>query len=198
MNIKYLNFIHSTSSGQEFQISNSCLRQYGFTFIEAILYIALIGIVMSAIIPFSLNIITGGAKSSIQQEVSSQARFVSEKIKYEIRNADDIDTLNSNFGSNFALNPSHKLSLNYPSPDNPTVISVSSGKVQLKKGSGNAVDLNSADTKVTDLTFTNNSSADNKTKNLTFTLSLESNYAGQRQEYKFSENLRTSVEIRSN
>lgn len=174
------------------------LNTSGFTFIEAILYIALIGIVMSAIVPFALNIITGGVKSSIQQEVSSQARFVSEKIKFEIRNADDLDAVNSNFGSNLALNPSHKLSLNYPSPDNPTVISVSNGKVQLKKGLGNAVDLNSADTKVTDLTFTNNSSADNKTKNLTFTLIFESNYTGQRQEYKFSENIRTSIEIRSN
>src|SRR3989344_7372816 len=71
------------------------IGEKGFTLIELILYMALVSIVLTAIVPFAWNIIGGGVKSSAQQEVFSQARFVSERIKYEIRNASGITSVRS-------------------------------------------------------------------------------------------------------
>ena len=68
-------------------------QQSGFTFIEIILYFALVAIVMSAIIPFAWNVIGGSVKSSIQQEVFANARYVSEIIKYEVRNSTGINSV---------------------------------------------------------------------------------------------------------
>lgn len=177
------------------KIQNSKLN-LGFTFVEAILYIAIITILFTALIPFGINIIQAGAKSSIQQNVQSEGRFVLEKIVYEVRNARDIDIALSNFGTNFATNPTHKLSIDYAAPDDPTEISVAGGIVQLTKGS-TTLPLNSSSLQITNLTFTNNTSADLKTKHLSIILSVSSGI-NTRQEYIYSTNFQTGVELRSN
>jgi len=163
-------------------------NEKGFSFIELILYVAIITIVLSAIIPFALTIITSAAKSNTQQEVFSQARFISEKIKYEIRNA---------VGINSVSTESISLATDDVSTD-PTIISLTSGDVTIKKGSGSAVLINSDFVTITGLTFTNNTSVDNKTKNISFVLSLEDNLTSVRQEYKASTSIRSSLEVRSN
>jgi hypothetical protein len=58
--------------------------------------------------------------------------------------------------------------------------------------------LNSSDISVTSLAFTNNTSSDNKTENISFTFSVTSAYTGNRQEYQYTVNLRSSAEVRSN
>lgn len=69
--------------------------QAGFTFVEAIIYVSIISIMLTALIPFTWNIVEGGTKSATQEEVSSQARTISERIKYEIRNAVAITSVSS-------------------------------------------------------------------------------------------------------
>ncbi len=69
------------------------LNNKGFTFIELILYVAIVAIMMTALIPFAWNAIEGGVKSATEQEVFSQARYVSERIKYEVRNASSINSV---------------------------------------------------------------------------------------------------------
>ncbi|MEK7534017.1 MAG: GIY-YIG nuclease family protein [Patescibacteria group bacterium] len=171
----------------------------GFTFIELILYISIVTIMLTAIIPFAWAVIGSGSKSATEQEVYSQARYVSERLKYEIRNAAGIDTANSNFDVNLANNPAQKLRLTEQSPVNTYDINVTSlGIVQGKPGNDSASDLNSTDTKVTDLTFTNYTSSDNKTKHVGFTLTITSNYSGSRQEFKETITLRSSAEARNN
>lgn len=157
----------------------------GFTLIEIILYVGIITIVFSAIMPFALTVINNGSKSAVQQEVYSNARFISEKIKYEIRRASGITMVSAN-----------SLSLTNFSPDSTTVIDLSGGKVRINKNNTGAINLNSDNTTVSDLTFTNNTSADNKTKNISFTLTVAS--SGVRQEYQATISLRNSSEIRSN
>jgi type II secretory pathway pseudopilin PulG len=165
------------------QFNNRC----GFTFIELILYISIVTIMLSALIPFAWNIIEGGSKSSVEQEVFSQARYVSERIKYEIRRASGITSVGA---TSISLT-------NFP-PDTTTVIDLFSEKAQINKNGTGAVDLNSQDTKVTDLTFTDYTSSDNKTKHVGFTLTLESSLPSQRQEFKETVTLRGSAEVRSN
>lgn len=181
---------------------NSCQRQVGFTFIELILYISIVTIMLTAIVPFGWNIISNGVKSSTQQEVFSQARYVSERLKYEIRSAAGINAAASNFGVNLADNPAQKLQLAEQSPVTTLDISVTANdQVQLDPGNDVAYTINSTDTKITDLTFTNFSSGDNKTKHVGFTLTVaskQSDVSGARHEFKETITLRGSAEVRSN
>lgn len=173
--------------------SNLAMKQFnnrlGFTFIELILYIGIVTIMLSAIIPFAWNIIGSGAKSSSEQEVFSQARYVSERIKYEIRNANSINSVNS---------PINTISLN--TSTNPTaVIDLSNGKVRIKYGASAAISLNSDDTTASSLTFTNYTSLDNKTKHIQFTFTMGDTGTSGRQEYKVpAVNIEGSAELRSN
>jgi len=68
----------------------------GFTFVELLLYISVVSIMISSLVLFALTIINNGAKSSTHQEVFSQARYISERFKYEIRNATGINSVSSN------------------------------------------------------------------------------------------------------
>ena len=107
-------------------------RNSGFTYIEMILYISIVVIMMNALVPFAWNVIGTGAKSATQQEVSSAARYVSERISFEIRNASDINTGASTFGSSpGTLSLAHSISA-----QNPTLITLTSGKVTIKQGTG--------------------------------------------------------------
>lgn len=177
-------FLRSKKANPLLKFSNR-----GFTLIELILYMAIVTIVMGALIPFAWNVIGGSVKSSAEQEVSSQARFVSEKIKYEIRNASSInEPLPGTSGSVLNLNSS-------PS----TVISLNSDKVQISDDGGAATNLNSNDTSVSGLTFTSYESADGKTKHIQFSFTIDDNYTGTRQEYNAPAiAIESSAELRSN
>ena len=160
----------------------------GFTLIELILYVTIITIVMGALIPFAWNVIEGSAKSSVEQEVSSQARYVSERIKYEIRNANDINSISA---SSIDLNTDTNAV---------AVIDLSGGKVRIKYGAGGTpINLNSNDTNVTGLAFTDYRSADTKTKHIQFSFTIDDNYTGSRQEYDAPAiTIESSAELRSN
>ena len=130
----------------------------GFTFIEIILYVSIVSIILVALVPFAWNVIGGSVKSSAEQEVNSQARFISERIKYEVRNADGI---NSVAAASISLDP--------PGTSNdPTIIDLSGGRIRIKLGAAADVDLNSTDTNITSLIFTNYTSGDNKTKHIQY------------------------------
>ncbi len=161
----------------------------GFTFIELIIYISIVTMMMTTIIPFAWNIIEGGAKSSTEQEVFSNARYISERIKYEIRNAAGI---NSVAATSISLIAS-------PSANNPTVIDLSGGNIRIKQGSANAINLNSQNASISALNFTNFTSADNKTENIQFTITVNASYAAtRRQEYLESTTIQGSAEVRGN
>jgi type II secretory pathway pseudopilin PulG len=162
--------------------------QAGFTYIEAILYISIVSIMLTSLIPFAWNIVEGGAQSAVQQEVSSNARYISERIKYEIRNASAINSLSTSSislaNSNAALNP--------------TIITYTSPNVTIKQGVGATANLNSNDVTISSFTFTNNTSGDNKTKNISYVFVIRQAYSGSRADFKFTTSIQSSAEIRSN
>ncbi len=132
--------------------------------------------ILIALIPFAWSIIEGGAKNANQREVFSQARYMSEIIKYEIRNATGIN--NPITATSISLKKS-------VSGDNPTIIDLLSGKIRIKKGAAAVVNLNSNDTTVTSLTFTDYSNyTTNKTWNIQYVFTIGDTGASVRQEYK--------------
>lgn len=162
----------------------------GFTFIELILYVGILTTMLVALIPFAWNIIGGGVKSATQQEVFSNARYISERLKYEIRNATGINSVSST-----------QISLaTATAGTNPTVINLSGGNITITQGASSAVNLNSVNTTVSSLTFTNYTSGDSKTEHIQFIFTLNANYpgAGQRHEFNESTTIEGSAEVRNN
>ena len=161
----------------------------GFTLLELIIYMALVAMMMSYLTPLAWNMILGSKKVVTQQELSTQARFVAERIKQEIRNASGITTVSA---SSITLTST-------VSAKNPTVIDISSGKIRVKWGTSPAINLNSNDTTVPSLTFTNYSTTANTTsKHIGFSFTLNTNYGSQRKDYFQTVTIRSSAEVRSN
>lgn len=175
--------------GFKSMIKKKSLKQnvHGFTLLELLLYVAMVTIILSALIPFTWDIIGSSVKSKVQQEVSANGRYVTERINYEIRNAAGINSVSA---SSISLSETN-------AAVNPTVIDSSGGNVRIKQGAAAAVNLNSDDTTVSSLTFTNYTSADNKTKHIQTVITIGSNFNQKRQEYKQTMTLETSAELRS-
>jgi len=160
----------------------------GFTLIELILYVALVTIVLSALVPFAWNMVQTGVKSAVAQEVNANARYISERIKYEIRSATGINSVTS---SSISLSTS-------TAGTNPTIIDLTGGNIRIKQGADSAVNLNSTNIVINNLTFTNYTSSDNKTKHIQFTMTIAASFAAARQEYQDSVVVESSSEVRNN
>jgi|SRR5579859_1740845 len=162
----------------------------GITLIETIVYIAIVSIIMTTLIPFAWNIIEGGVKSSTEQEVFANARYISEQIKYQVRNATGINSVSAT-----------QISLaTATSTTNPTVIGLSGTNMTIQQGTGGTLNLNSQNATISGVTFTSYTSADNKTKNIQFIFTVNANYsgAGARQEFNESTTIEGDAEVRSN
>ncbi len=174
----------------------------GFTYIELILYISIVSIMLATLIPFAWNMVEGGTQSAVQQEVSSNTRFISERIKYEIRNATGINTGAGNTDCSIT---DAKISLvNNTASLNPTVITYDSinSDVIIKQGTtgplATPMPLNSNDVLIKNFSCTNNTSVDNKTKNIFFKFDVQQSYTGTRADFKSSMTVQSSAELRSN
>lgn len=160
----------------------------GFTLLELILYIATLVIMMSALIPFAWNVIEGGAKSATEREVYSQGRYVSERIKYEIRNATGIISVSPTQIFLSTANPA----------TNPTIIASNSGSITIQQGTGNPIALNSQNTTVQSLHFYNYSTQNSSSENIRFVFTISANFqgAGSRQEYQGATTIDGDAEVR--
>lgn len=164
------------------------MKQKGFTFIELILYIAILTIILSSLVPFAWNVVGTSVKSMVQQEVNTNARYISERIKFEIRNASGINSVSAT-----------SISLSTSTPvTNPTIIDLSGGNIRVTQGAESPFNLNSTNTVISSLTFVNYTSGDNKTKNIQFTFNIAASFGPARQEYQDSAVYESAAEVRSN
>lgn len=150
----------------------SCRFSRGFTLIELLIYLAIVSVVINTLIILAINLIGLGSKSNRQGDVQSATQFIFGKIKYEVRNASDINSSSSDFGLNLAANPGKKISLAESGVDNPVVFDVLNGQARISRGGATPIPLNPVGTTVSDLSFTNLSSGDGLTKQLKFTLTI--------------------------
>jgi prepilin-type N-terminal cleavage/methylation domain-containing protein len=139
----------------------------GFTLIELIIYVVLIGIVSTVFVSFAFNVIGSGEKARVNQELQQNARFALDRVLQEIRSATAVNT----GGSTFAANPG-VLSLSTSSVlNNPTIFDVSGNVLRIKLGATTAVPLTDSKYQVIDFTV-ENLSVSNRTSNLRVTLSM--------------------------
>ncbi len=165
----------------------------GFTLVELLLYISLVAIFVSAATVSLLDIILGSTKSSIQQEVQENLRYASQRIQFEIRNADTINP-GSSFGTNLVLNPATVVSFVSSSPNNPTEIRVSEGILQIKQGSGDWTALTSSTLEVEELVFTDLS--DTGSENVRFTVTVRYRNPDVRSEWEKEATFETAAQLR--
>lgn len=163
--------------------------EMGFTLIEAILYVAIVSLVLTALIPFGWTVIETGSQSAVEQEVSGNARYISERILYEIRNSLGINNVSS---TQIVL-----CETSGACATSPTTITYSTPNVTIQNKGASAVNLNSNDTTISSLTFTNNTSG-TSTKNISFVFTAKQKYTGARYDFSYSTTVQSSAEVRSN
>lgn len=132
---------------------HSTRRQAGFTLMELMLYIAVLGSLLAAVAGFFGVAASARIKNQAVYEVDSQGSFAIETIGQAIR------------GSSLVTSPTitanaNSLTLATATPaTNPTVFSLNNGTLQVKEGSAAAVSLTNDKVAVSNLTFTNLSRA---------------------------------------
>lgn len=164
---------------------NRIKTESGFTFIEIILYTALISIFLTSLVYFAWDIIYGQIRSNVEQEVAENIRIVAQRIQSEVRNAEDIITVAP---TSLELN-SGALGI--------TTIFLDGDAVKITQ-SGVTSALTSDEVEVTVLSFSDRSTEDDSSKNIEFSLSISHKNPEANKEWEKTDTLNTSVELRSN
>jgi hypothetical protein len=165
----------------------------GFTFIEMILYLALAAMVIGILFAYGWNIISINTKSTTLRETIAGSRLVTERLKREIRSANDVDKDNSVFD-----HIPGKITLD--TDEGKVVIEADGDKISIKRGDATADFLHSEEVRIKDFLLTDEVSSDGKIRYVGFSFDAESHYpaAGNRFEYQYSFLIKSGAEIRSN
>jgi len=160
-------------------------KEKGFTFIELILYTALVSIFLTTAVYFAWDIIYAQIRSKAEQETGENIRIAAQRIQAEIRNADDVINVAS---SSLELDSG---SLGF------TTIALDGAVIKITQG-GVISELTSSEVEVTELLFTDLSTQDQTSKNIQFSLTIKHKNPFQRKEWEKSYSMETSAELRSN
>lgn len=171
------------------------MRQKGFTLIEMLIYTALAAIFLTGVTYFAIGLLNGQAKTLVEQEVNDNLRNAMRRIEFEIRNAQDINSVTA---TDLCLKMSN-------ATYNPTRIYVSAGKARIAWGGGssnctsmtNDVQLTSNLATVNSITFYNFGNG-TTTKNISFKLDISYNSPAGGQIWAQNQSYTTNAELRSN
>ncbi len=159
----------------------------GFTLIEVLIYITIIGVVVSGFIAFTLSISNSRSKNYVMQEVQANSRVALGLISQKIRLAEDVITPSEG-------NSTSTLILDMPAPDPNLTFSITNGILGITEGVGNPTPITSGEVNVSNLSFTNWAIAGER-DNIRVEMTVEYKNPSSK-EYEYSQNLQTSVSIR--
>jgi Tfp pilus assembly protein PilW len=165
------------------------MRQIGYTLIELLLYVALVGILLSAVTVFFGMTADARLKNQTISEVNEQGMYALDYIAQTVRNANSITqpAIGANGSQLTVTVPTSALS--------PTVFSLANGVLQVKEGTSTAISLTGSKTQVSVLTFTNLSRAGTSgIVQISLTLNRINN--GGRNEYDYQRTFTTSAGMR--
>lgn len=164
-------------------------QQQGYTLIELLLYVAMIGILLGGVTTFFAMAVEARVKNQSISEVNDQGVYAMELLSQTVRNATDVTVpATGATGSNLTLTvPTGALS--------PTVFSLDGTTLQIKEGTAAAVPLTSSKIQVTSF------SVKNLTRSGTagivqISLTLERVNPTGRNEYDYERTFTTSVSLR--
>lgn len=123
----------------------------GFTLIEMILYIGMSAIIIVALLRVMITISATSEKAQTVSGVQQELRFVMDRVTATARNAVDLNTAGSTFGSDNGI-----LSLTMSGTSiTPTIFSLSANRIFIKEGPSAAQPLTSSGVLIHRLHFTN-------------------------------------------
>ena len=166
------------------------LNQKGVSFVETILYIAIISLVMTAFFNFSLSNNTVYTKTYMAEDVHSNLRYALSVMSKRIRAANSVNTAQSNLGGDpgtLSLAMSDSLY-------NPTIFNLNhdDGALYLTEGLGYPVALTTQDIYISKLIF--NYLEDHGQEAVQIEITGERR--GSSQEYNYTESVQTAVALR--
>jgi prepilin-type N-terminal cleavage/methylation domain-containing protein len=165
------------------------MNKRGFTLIEFVIYIAIVGIILVVAGAIGFNILFGKAKLAAIEEVSQNARFTMEKIADTVRNAQAINS--PSIGTTAPL-----LSLQIAdSSKNPTLFDVSAGTLRITEGVSQPVSLTASEVTATNLQFSNVSYA-LAPGTVRIQMTVQFTNPSGRPEYNFAKTFYTTANIR--
>ncbi len=161
----------------------------GVTLIEMLLYISISAIMLTAVALFLQLITTSRIKNQVVNEVEQQGLQIMQEINQKIRNSEAV--ISPTVG-----NSASSLSLDLYNPlKDPAVYSLSSGNLELSEGAGSTSYLNSNQTIVTNLVFTN-LTRDNSESVIRIEFTLDHINPSGRNEYNYSKTFYSTASIR--
>jgi type II secretory pathway pseudopilin PulG len=167
-------------------------KNFGFTLVETLIYIAIMSIVLVSFITFILSISNSRNKAFVVQEVQANARIAMNIISQKIKTANDVNIGDSVFGADpgvlsLAMQDANK---------NPTIINLSqdNGILQIKEGTNDPIQVTSSDVQITNLVFSDFTNGTSK-ENIKIEISVD--YKNQEDAaYAYSQSLITAVSLR--
>lgn len=166
----------------------------GFTLIETLIYITIIGMVVVSFVIFSISISNSKNKTYVTQEVQANARLALNLISQQIRGATGINIGASSFGADPGV---LSLSLADGAKD-PTIIELDQddGRLQIIQGLSDPIMLISEQTKITNLVFTNLTPAGSNRENIRIEMTIEYDNSTSDLNFTYSQSWRTAVSVR--
>lgn len=167
----------------------------GFTLIEILLYMGLVAIFVTPMTLFGWDVVLGGVKANVHQEVQENLRFATHRMQVEIRGADDMGTEEGyTFGDDLVAGG--VVTFSKTGDDGyPVKFKVDGGALQIKRGMmGSWVPLTSSLVEVTELTFYD--LTDSNSKNIKFILTIEHENPTGRQEWEKESTFESGAQLR--
>jgi len=144
----------------------------GSTILEFLIYIAVVGLALTVAVSFLSEFSSSQQKTAAQTNATHNARFAVSRIASDIRDAMAVDGTTA-FASDFVATPANILSLDMSAPAlDPTVYTVSDGRLYVQQGAGSPIALTSSSTEVTSFVLSN-VSVSGKTRAVRIHLTLE-------------------------
>jgi len=125
-------------------------EQKGFTLIEVLIYMAIVGVVISNFISFSISATNTRNKTYVIQEVQANARIAKELVGRKIKEA--VDVVSPAQGAQAAI-----LELDMPGTSDNTVFSLSNGVLYQQIGAQAPLAVTNQETLISTILFSNNS-----------------------------------------
>jgi len=166
-------------------------KNQGFTFIEILIYLAIVSVFLVTAVHFTLDIIFSKAKSQSMREVQQNSRFVISRITQEIKAASDINLEQSVFDSHPGV-----LSLQMAEAEkNPTVFDTSDGILRITQVTSSPDNLTTNQVEIANLIFTNLGPVAGR-KNIGINLTIQFKNP-ERKEFNASSTVKTAITLRN-
>ncbi|MEK7625415.1 MAG: type II secretion system protein [Patescibacteria group bacterium] len=168
------------------------MSKNGFTLIEMLIYIAIIGGILASFVSFSLSISNSRNKTYVVQEVQANTREALSIITQKIRSASGVNITNSRFD----VDPGYLYLTNASTTLNPTIIRLNhdNGVVEIKEGANASTTIMADEVRVINFIFANLTGGSRE--NIGINMTVEYGNPSNDPNFAYSQSLQTSVSVR--